>query len=98
MPLSSITAIYTRRSGLPVYATSFAALARTITGTVADVSTGSGACPVTGVTVRLLSPYGEDLGTRTPDTDGAYSFGQVATQPGYRVIVEPRPRARPWAA
>ena len=90
MPLSSLTVIYTRRSGFPIYSTSFAALAQTISGTVTDVST-TGACPVTGVTVRLVSPYGESLGTTTPASDGTYSFGQNATQPGYTVSIEPPP-------
>ena len=88
VPLSSLTVTYTRRSGFPIYSTSFAALAQTISGTVTDVST-TGACPVTGVTVRLVSPYGESLGTTTPASDGTYSFGQNATQPGYIVSIEP---------
>src|SRR6478672_3057361 len=55
---------------------------------VTDVST-TGACPVTGVTVRLVRPYGESLGTTSPASDGTYSFGQNATQPGYIVSIEP---------
>ena len=42
-----------------------------------------------GVTVRLVGPYGDELAATTPDSTGAYSFGQYATQPGYTVRVEP---------
>ncbi len=87
--LSSLTLVFTRRAGFPVYQTWFASVARTIRGTVADVSTGAGSCPVQGVTVRLVSPYGETLATTTPDATGAYSFGEYATQPGYDVSIEP---------
>jgi hypothetical protein len=87
--LSSLTGVFTRRAGFPLYSTSFAAVARTLSGTVTDVSTGAGSCPVGAVTVRLVGPNGEDLGTTTPAADGTYSFGQVATQPGYTVSVEP---------
>ena len=88
VPLSSLTVTYTRRSGFPIYSTYLAALGRTISGTVTDVST-VGACPVTGVTVRLVDPYGASLATTTPESDGSYTFGQNATQPGYTVSIEP---------
>ena len=86
--LSSLTFVFTRRSGFPVYQTWFASVAQTISGTVTDVSTGAGSCPVTGVTVRLVGPDGEQLATTTPDATGAYSFGEYATQPGYVVSIE----------
>ncbi|RNL60552.1 hypothetical protein EFK50_19740 [Nocardioides marmoriginsengisoli] len=86
--LSTLTLSFTRRSGFPVYQTWFAAVARTISGTVTDLGLPV-PCPVTGVTVRLVGPNGEDLGTTTPDATGAYSFGQRATQPGYVVSIEP---------
>ncbi len=88
VPLSSLTVSYTRRSGFPIYSTYLAALGRTVSGTVQDVST-TGACAVTGVTVRLVDPYGASLATTTPASDGTYSFGQNATQPGYTVRIEP---------
>ncbi|MGC4109254.1 MAG: carboxypeptidase regulatory-like domain-containing protein [Nocardioides sp.] len=87
--LSSLTFVFTRRAGFPVYQTWFASVARTISGTVSDVSTGGGSCPLQDVTVRLVSPYGEPLATTHPDSAGAYSFGQYATQPGYVVSVDP---------
>ena len=87
--LTSLTLVFTRRAGFPVYQTWFASVARTIHGTVADVSTGGGSCPVQDVTVRLVSPYGESLATTTPDATGAYSFGEYATQPDYAVSIEP---------
>ena len=86
--LSSLTFVFTRRAGFPVYQTWFASVARTISGTVTDVSTGAGSCPVTGVIVRLVGPDGEQLATTTPDATGAYSFGEYATQPGYVVSIE----------
>jgi hypothetical protein len=89
--LSTLTLSFSRRSGFPVYQTWFASVARTISGTVTDVSAGGGSCPVTGVTVRLVGPHGEQLATTSPDAAGAYSFGQYATQDGYQVTVEPPP-------
>ena len=87
--LSSLTFTFTRRSGFPVFQTWFASVARTISGSVSDVSTAGGSCPVQDVTVRLLGPHGETLASTTPAAGGAYSFGEYATQPGYVVSVEP---------
>ncbi len=47
-PISSLSLIFTRRSGLPVYQTWFASIAQDITGTVTD--TGA---PTPGVTLTL---------------------------------------------
>jgi hypothetical protein len=85
--ISSLTFIYTQRSGFPVYQTWFASVARTISGTVSDVSTAGGSCPVDSATVRLVGPHGEALATTHP-VGGAYSFGQYATQAGYVVSIE----------
>ena len=86
--LSSLTFVFLRRSGFPVYQTWFAGTARTLGGTVADVSTGAGSCPPVGATVRLLAPDGTQLAAVHPDASGAYTFGQVAAQDGYTVAVD----------
>jgi len=88
--LSSLTLTFTRRSGFPVYQTWFASLARTISGTVTDVSS-VGSCALTGVTVNLTGPDGAVLATTHPDAAGAYTFGTYATRPDYLVSVEPGP-------
>jgi hypothetical protein len=88
--LSSLTLTFTRRSGFPVYQTWFASVARTIAGTVNDVS-GVGSCPLTAVTVALAGPDGSVLATTHPDASGAYSFGPYATRPDYLLSVEPAP-------
>lgn len=89
--LSTLTISFVRRSGFPIYQIWFTHVARTISGTVTDVSTGSAACPVENTTVRLVGPHGEQLATTHPTPAGAYSFGQYATQPGYVVSVEQPP-------
>ncbi len=89
--LSSLRVEFTRRAGFPTYSTSFAAVARTLSGRVHDVSTGAASCPVGSVSVRLTGPDGESLGERTPGSDGSYTFGQVATQPGYTVSADAPP-------
>jgi len=85
--LSSLTFVFTRRAGFPVYQTWFVTRARPLTGTVSDVSTAPAACPVQGTTLTLVSPYGEQLATTQPDATGAWSFGEWATQAGYTVRV-----------
>jgi len=87
--LSTLTFVFTRRAGFPVYQTWFADLARSITGTVSDVSTAGGTCPVADTTVELVGPSGQTLATVHPDASGNYSFGQVATQAGYTVRMQP---------
>lgn len=82
--LTSLTFVFTRRAGFPVYQTWFVSRARPIGGTVTDVST-SGSCPVEDSVLTLVSPYGETLATTSPAPDGTYSFGEFATQDGYTV-------------
>ncbi|MEO8888307.1 MAG: carboxypeptidase-like regulatory domain-containing protein [Jatrophihabitantaceae bacterium] len=85
--ISSLSFVFTRRSGFPVYQTWFASLARTISGTVGDVSTGANVCPIDDTVVRLTGPHGDELATTKP-VNGAYTFGQYATQAGYLVSIE----------
>lgn len=89
--IKTLSIVFTRRVGFPLYSTSFAAAARTLSGTVTDVSTSPATCVPDSVSVRLVGPDGNEIATTTPDASGAYSFGQVATQPGYTVSVEPPP-------
>ncbi|MBE7163191.1 MAG: carboxypeptidase regulatory-like domain-containing protein, partial [Williamsia herbipolensis] len=84
--LSSLTLVFTQRSGFPVYQTWFAGLGHTVSGTVTDEST-SGSCAVDDTLVRLVGPDGADIAATHP-TGGAYSFGDVAMQPGYVVRIE----------
>ncbi|GGU29446.1 MSCRAMM family protein [Nocardioides albus] len=82
--ITSLSFVFTRRAGFPVYQTWFVSRARPISGTVSDVST-SGSCPVEDAVLTLVSPYGETLATTSPAADGTYSFGEYATQDGYTV-------------
>lgn len=88
LALSTLTFTFTRRAGFPVYQTWFASVARTISGTVTDVSLAGATCPVTAASVRLLAPDGRLLASTRPAADGSYDLGQYATQPGYTVQVE----------
>jgi hypothetical protein len=85
-PISSLTFTFTRRAGFPVYQTWFAAITRTISGTVTDTTAGS---PSSGTVVRLIGAYGEALGETTTSTDGTYSFPDVLATDGYRVVITP---------
>ncbi len=83
--LTSLTLVFTRRAGFPIYQTWFVSRARPIGGTVDDVST-LGSCSVEQTTLTLVSPFGVELGPPTsPAADGSYSFGEYATQAGYVV-------------
>ncbi|MBC7276465.1 collagen binding domain-containing protein [Nocardioides sp.] len=82
--ITSLSFVFTRRAGFPIYQTWFVSRARPIGGTVTDVST-SGSCPVEESVLTLVSPYGETLATTSPAADGTYSFGDFATQDGYTV-------------
>ncbi|PJJ57871.1 carboxypeptidase family protein [Mumia flava] len=87
--LRSLTLTFVRRAGLPLYATSFFNTTHSLGGSVVDVSSGAGSCPLADVRVRLLDQNGRDLGTVPVGVDGSYDFGEVASQAGYRVLVEP---------
>jgi hypothetical protein len=84
--LSSLTFVYTQRSGFPVYQVWFATLAHDIAGTVAGPLT----CSPMSATVRLLGPDGTQLGQPVhPAVDGSYSFPGYAAEDGYTVVVDP---------
>lgn len=85
VPISSLTFVFTRRAGFPVYQTWFASQARDITGSVVDVVDG----PLNGVSLTLTDGNGTVVGTTTTAADGTYSFpGFIATD-GYTVRVAP---------
>ncbi|MFJ6533241.1 collagen binding domain-containing protein [Microbacterium sp. NPDC091662] len=82
-PISSLSFIFTRRAGLPVYQTWFVSAANDITGTVSDQVDG----PLGGVALTLVDGNGAIVGRTTTAPDGTYSFpGFIATN-GYRVSV-----------
>lgn len=84
-PISSLSFIFTRRAGFPVYQTWFASIARDITGVVTDQATG----PLDAVAVSLTDANGTVVATTTTTAGGAYSFpGFIATD-GYTVRVTP---------
>ncbi|MFB6610768.1 collagen binding domain-containing protein [Agromyces sp. NPDC056379] len=81
VPISSLSFFFTRRSGLPVYQTWFASLARDITGTVTDTGTG----PVDGVALNLIDANGTVVGTATTAGGGLYGFPGFFATDGYTV-------------
>lgn len=84
-PIMSLSFIFTRRVGFPVYQTWFVSLANDIAGTVDDVNDG----PLSGVPLTLTDSNGSVVGTTTTGPGGEYSFpGFVATN-GYTVRVTP---------
>ncbi len=82
VPLSTLTLVFTRRAGFPVYQTWFASLSHTLTGTVDAPGDAQ-----EGLTVRLLAPDGRQVGETTTDADGRYRFADLATYDGYRVAL-----------
>ncbi|MFJ4164629.1 collagen binding domain-containing protein [Microbacterium sp. NPDC089698] len=85
-PISSLTFTFTRRAGFPVYQTWFAAITRSVSGTVQDQTAGT---PAAGVGVRLIGPDGTVIGTTTTAADGTYSFGGAVASHGYTVEITP---------
>ncbi|WP_258046125.1 MSCRAMM family protein [Leifsonia shinshuensis] len=83
-PISALTFLFRQRSGLPVYQTWFASLARDITGTV-TATTGSAA----GATLTLRDADGAVVATTTSAADGSYSFAGVQASAGYTVTFAP---------
>lgn len=79
--ISSLTFVFTRRAGLPVYQTWFASLARDITGTVTNTGTGS----ADGVVMNLIDANGDVVGTTTTSGGGLYSFEGYFATDGYTV-------------
>lgn len=85
--ISSLTFVFTRRSGFPVYQTWFASLARDVSGTVTDEATGS----APGVAVRLVDATGAVVAETTTLGDGSYAFTGVLATDGYTVEIVPPP-------
>lgn len=83
-PISSLSLIFTRRSGFPIYHTWFASIAQDITGTVTD--TGA---PAAGIPLTLTDANGTVVGTTTTAADGTYSFTGFVAADGYTVRVTP---------
>lgn len=84
-PIVSLSFVFTRRAGLPVYQTWFASLARDVTGTVTDTAEG----PLDGVELTLTDANGAVVGTTTTAAGGTYSFPGVVATDGYTVRVAP---------
>lgn len=84
-PISSLSFVFTRRSGLPVYQTWFASIAQDITGTVTDVVDGA----LAGVPLTLTDANGTVVGTTTTAPDGTYAFPGFVAADGYTVRVTP---------
>ena len=82
VPVSTLTFVFTRRAGFPVYQIWFAALSHTLSGTV-EAPGGA----QEGLTVRLFAPDGRQVGETTTDADGGYRFDDQATYEGYRVAL-----------
>ena len=83
-PLTSLSLVFTRRSGLPVYQTWFASVAQDITGTVTDAG-----APAPGVALTLTDANGTVVATTTTAADGTYSFPGYVAADGYTVRVTP---------
>jgi len=82
--LSSLSLVFSRRAGFPVFQTWFVSRARPLGGVVTDAST-AGSCSLQDTVVTLSSPAGDPLATTSPDASGAYDLGEWATQAGYTV-------------
>ncbi|MDA1358757.1 carboxypeptidase-like regulatory domain-containing protein [Glycomyces luteolus] len=82
VPVKSLTFVFTRRAGFPLFQTWFASLGCDITGTVTD----SGA-PSAGTTVNLIDSSGSVAESATTGADGSYSFPDYMIGGGYTVEV-----------
>jgi len=84
-PIASLTFTYTRVTGLPVFQTWFASIARDISGTVTDANTGA----LDGVAVTLTDATGAVVGTATTSGGGHYAFPGFLATSGYTVSIAP---------
>lgn len=82
-PIISLTFVFTRRAGLPVYQTWFASLARDISGTVRTPDSA----PQDGATLVLRDVNGRVVASTMTGPDGTYSFPQVLASDDYTVQV-----------
>ena len=87
VPLSTLTFVFTRRAGFPVYQTWFASLSHTLSGTVSVTGADAPGDAQAGLTVKLFAPDGREVGETKTDGDGRYRFGDLATYAGYRVAL-----------
>ena len=74
LPLHTLTLVFTRHSGFPVYSTGFATLIRAVSGAV----TVDGTTPLAGVQLDILGPGGAVVGTVSTGADGTYSLDGLA--------------------
>ncbi|WP_411556941.1 carboxypeptidase regulatory-like domain-containing protein [Plantibacter sp. MPB07] len=84
-PISSLTFTFQQRLGAPVYQAWFASIARDVTGTVTDQTTG----PLDGVGVRLIDRDGRVVASTTTTGGGAYTFAGYFATDGYTVQLVP---------
>lgn len=84
-PISSLSFVFTRRSGFPVYQTWFASIAQNLTGAVTDVVDGA----LGGVGLILTDANGTVVGATRTAADGTYSFPGYVAADGYTVQVIP---------
>jgi hypothetical protein len=82
VPVKSLTFVFTRHAGFPVYQTWFASLGCDVTGTVTD----SGA-PSAGTKVNLIDSSGFPVESTTTGDDGSYSFPNYLIGGEYTVEV-----------
>lgn len=86
-PISSLSFVFTRRAGFPVYQTWFASIARDVTGVVTDIVDG----PLDGVPVSLTDANGVIVASTTTNLDGSYSFPGVVASDGYTARITAPP-------
>lgn len=72
--LTTLTFTYFQRSGLPIYQTWFASIARDVSGIVRGCTTTGGTGPVAGANVALLDASGRIVATTLTASDGSYGF------------------------
>ncbi|KAI1690746.1 carboxypeptidase regulatory-like domain-containing protein [Ditylenchus destructor] len=82
-PITTLSFVFTRRSGLPVYQTWFASLARDVSGTVVDDADA----PQADVDLILTDANGRVVASTTTGADGTYSFPGIQGSGGYTVRV-----------
>lgn len=82
-PITTLSFVFTRRSGLPVYQTWFASLARDVSGTVVDDADA----PQADVDLILTDANGRVVASTTTGADGSYSFPGIQGSGGYTVRV-----------
>ncbi|GAA1889083.1 MSCRAMM family protein [Lapillicoccus jejuensis] len=88
VPLTSLSLVFTRRAGFPVFQTWFALRTQDLTGTVA---VASGTCDVTATTVDVLRTDGSVVATTHPLADGTWSVPGPAASPDWTVALSTVP-------